>query len=291
MDPKPSSAGMLLAPPHASACGVVHLPSARAFPPLDQPIVRPETRDEMVRGRLLQAMPALPLHADQHFSLDYILGAHVKPGYVGSTDLLTRAQDSSNFATDTCIRKRGEDPTSRERYLEELSFEVVNTQSMGDITERAEDLITRGVRRVVAIFVRENKIREWSPQESAWQDLDLDGSLHDPVLATPLPLRALLEAAAAADDVVARALLAKNNGVLVAAKTESRQEGVTEGRRDGLRDGLIEGRRDGLAEGIVAACDLLGIELTEERRAEVRARDAAGLQALLAQIRSARRWP
>jgi hypothetical protein len=81
---------------------------------------------------------------------------------------------------------------------------VVNTQSLADVTERAEDLIARGVRRVVAIFVREGKISEWSPRKGEWKDLDLDGSLHDRVLATPLPLRGLLEAVIA-DDVVARA--------------------------------------------------------------------------------------
>jgi hypothetical protein len=36
---------------------------------------------------------------------------------------------------------------------------------------------------------------------------------------------------------------------------------------------------------------MLGIELGPEQHARVSALDTAGLQALLAQIRSARRWP
>ncbi len=237
------------------------MPSARELPSIDQHVVRPETREEMVRGRRILAMPALPPHADQHFRLDYILGAHVQPGYVGSTDLLTREAERSNFATDTCIRKRGDDPRTGERYLEELSFEVVNEQSLGDVTERAEDLVTRGVRRVVAIFVKKGEVHEWSRAEGAWTKLDLDSSLRDPTLAAPLPLRDLL-VAAEADDAVARALLAKNNPVLVAATAESRQQG----------------RRDGLVEGIEAACDLGGIDLDEERRARLRSLRRGGLE-------------
>lgn len=294
MPSKPSGPGMLLAPPPPGAATAMQLPAAREFPPLDEPIVRPETREEIVRGRRVQAMPALPPHADLHFRLDYILGAHVEPGYVGSTDLLTREAERSNFATDTCIRKRGEDQRTGERYLEELSFEVVNEQSLADITERAQDLSARGVRRVIAIFVKKGEVHEWSADQGAWTTLDIAGSLRDPVLATPLPLRDLI-AAAEADDAVARALLAKNNRVLIDAKTESWRDGLAEGRRDGLtegrRDGLAEGETKGLRHGVEVACDLLGIDLTEARRAHLGTLDAAGLEALLSQIRALRRWP
>jgi hypothetical protein len=219
-------------------------------------------------------MPARPPHADQHFTLDYVLGAHMLPGYVGATDLLTREAARSNFATDTCIRRKGDDPRTGERYLEELSFEVVNEQSLGDVTEKAQDLVARGVRRVVAIFVKKGEVHEWSPQDGAWKPLDLDESLRDPVLATPLPVRALLQATEP-DDAVARALLAKDNRVLVAARTETREEG----------------HKSGLVQGLEAACDLLGIDLGEERRAQLATLDAAGLEALLTRLRIDRRWP
>lgn len=74
-----------------------------------------------------------------------MIGAHVKEGYVGSTDLLTRAAPSSDFATDTCIRRDGIDPATNTRYLQELAFEVVNEQSMRDITDQAEDLTALAV--------------------------------------------------------------------------------------------------------------------------------------------------
>ena len=96
---------------------------------------------------------------------------------------------------------------------------------------------------------------------------------------------------AARAGAVARALLAKSNPVLVAAKTESRRQGVEEGQGDGL----AEGRRDGLAEGlrraIQSACAFGAIELTEERRAFLSTLDAAGLETLLAHLETTRRWP
>ena len=165
---------------------------------------------------------------------------------------------------------------------------MVNEQSLRDVTEKAEGISTaRGVRRVVAIFVKKGEVHEWSREKGAWEKLDLEGRSRGLRLsATPLPLRDLLDAAAA-DDVVARALLAKDNPVLVAAKQESRDQG----RRDGRDEGRREGRREGLLAGLEAACELCGIELTDERRARIGALDTPDLDVLLGQIRTQRRWP
>ena len=281
MDPKSAHPGMLFAPASGSSAAL-RFSSAREFPPVDEHIVKPETREEMVRGRRMLAMPANPEHGDRHFELDYVIRAYVKEGYVGSTDLLTRASESSNFATDTCVRKKGDDPRTGRRYLEELAFEVVNEQSLSDMTERAEDLTARGVRRMVAIFVKKGEVCEWSPQTGAWNKLDLASTFSDPTLARPLEVSELLDAAGA-DNAVARALLAKNIPVLVEAKAESRKQGLDAGR--------VEGQQDGLRLGIEAACELLGIDLDPPRRARLDALDAAGLTALLGQLRADRRWP
>lgn len=302
MDPKPSHAGMLFAPGSGSSAAALRFPSARAFPPVDEHLVKPETREEMVRGRRVLAMPANPEHGDRHFELDYVIRAYVKEGYVGSTDLLTRASESSNFATDTCVRKKGDDPKTGRRYLEELAFEVVNEQSRSDMIERAEDLTARGVRRMVAIFVKKGEVCEWSPSKGEWKKLDLASTFSDPTLARPLQVSELLDAAGA-DNAVARALLAKDIPVLVEAKAESRKQGLDEGRREGRLEGRDAGQRegrdagqrdglrDGLRQGIEAACELLAIEITPPRRARLDELDAAGLAALLGQIRAERRWP
>ena len=196
MDPKPRHA--FSAPGHASPLAL-RLPGVHQAPFLDPDdhIVRPETREEMVRGKLIIAQPAHPPHADRHARLDQIALTHVKPGYIVSSDLLTRFGPTSNFATDVCVRKDGEDPKTGGRHLEELAFEIVSKQSLRHITIRAEDMFARGLRRLIVIFVKRGEVTEWSPTEHRFVPLPLDGVLEDPTLAQPIPIRAMLDAAAA----------------------------------------------------------------------------------------------
>jgi hypothetical protein len=273
MDPKPPGGSILLAPAATATAGALRLPPSREFPPVDDRLVEPESREQLVRGRRVVAMPANPPHGDHHFKLDYVIGAHLKEGYVGSTDLLTRSAPRSDFATDTCIRRKGIDPRTDTRYLEELAFEVVNEQSLRDISDQAEDLTARGVRRVVAIFVKKGEVCEWSPKSGAWQKLDPEASFSDPTLARPLRVREMLDAAEA-DNAVARALLAKGNPVFLKAQEDSRAHGKAEGLRAAVR----------------SLCRVLSIPLTAQREAEVGRMDAAELDALRERIERERRW-
>ncbi len=63
------------------------------------------------------------------------------------------------------------------------------------------------------------------------------------------------------------------------------------GREEGKEEGLRVGKEEGLRVGIEALCDALGIELSAERRRDLQAFDAAGLDELLAKLRTGRRWP
>jgi hypothetical protein len=245
-------------------------PDPAVLPRLDERLVRPETREELVRGRAVVALPAKEPHAERHFELDYVTRGVLAPGYVGATDLLTRAGAWSDFATDTCIRREGIDPATGTRYLEELAFEVVNEQSLGNVTERAEDLSTRGVRRIIAIFVKKNEVCEWSHERGSWVVLDPSSALEDRTLAQPIPIRALLDRAEA-DNVVVRALRAKQNPELVAIEAAAAAQ-VSRRAIDGL-------------------CTVLGIPLGSERRAVIESLDAAGLEALFDEIVGGRRWP
>jgi hypothetical protein len=223
----------------------------------------------MIRGRRVEAMPALPPHADRQFDLGYVIGAHVRPGYVGSSELLTRAGKGSDFATDVSVRRQGTNPETGTRYLEELAFEVVNEQSERDITEKAEDLTARGVRRVVAIFVKKGEAREWSAKSGAWRKLDPDATFSDPTLLRPLRVRELLDAAEA-DNAVAEALRAKRNPVIVRVQEEGRAEGL----RAAVRD----------------LCELLDIRLTPEREGALEGMQSAELDALRERLKRDRRW-
>ncbi|WP_437633361.1 DUF4351 domain-containing protein [Sorangium sp. So ce854] len=234
MDPKPTGAAMLLAPA-ARGGAAARLPPADSrhahFPPVDEHLVRPEvTRDEVIRGRKVVAAPSLEPHAEQQVRLDFLIAPHLQPGYVGAADLITRVANGSDFATDLSIRKAGTDPATGRRYLEELSFEIVNEQSMRDAREKAEDLVARGVRRVFALFVKRDEVAEWSVAEGRFVPLAPDATIEDPCLVRPVPVRALLDGAAAEREVV-RALERKGNPEIEAIKARERQAALDEGQR------------------------------------------------------------
>jgi predicted transposase/invertase (TIGR01784 family) len=62
------------------------------------------------------------------------------------------------------------------------------------------------------------------------------------------------------------------------------------GKQLGREEGLREGEQRGLQQAVEALCDVLGLELTDERRRELTNLDAVGLAALLARLRERRSW-
>ena len=193
---------------------------ARRWPSLDDHLVEPETRQEMIRGRMIYAQPAREPHGDTHYGLDGRTLFHLRPGYVGSTDLLTRVSEDSEIAPDVSIRKEGVDPATGTRHLEEVAFEIVHTQRKANVSERAELLSARGVRRVFAVFVTRREIAEWSPAEGQWRPLPADGAIDDPCFVRPLPVRSLWDPKEG-ENAVARALLDKKNEVIEAVRQEA----------------------------------------------------------------------
>lgn len=253
----------------------LRLPGATEPPPyVDDRLVAPETREELVRGRRVHSLPAKPEHADPHSRFDRVIGSHAATGFITAADLLTHASGRSDFATDVCVRREGTDPRTGDRYLEELAFEVVHTQARRSMTTRAKDLTKCGVRRVFAFFVKTGDVCEWSPRKRRWLPLDLDGTLEDPVLVRPIPVRALLDAAVA-DDAVIDALDAKGNPRLIEIRKAS----------------YTRGRAKGRIEAIETACELLDIPLGPLERTQLAALDDGGLATLLARIKAERRWP
>ncbi|MGK3995373.1 hypothetical protein [Sorangium sp. So ce1024] len=260
--------------PEASPPAARKLPGHGELPRVDERLVEAETREEMVGGRRVLAAPANPPHGDAHCQVDGEALFHVRPGYVASTDMLTRTDDGSDFATDTSIRKEGNDPATGARYLEEVVFEVVHRQPLRDLIERAERLTARGIRRMFAIFVDRRLVAEWSPADRAFRPLPIDAEIEDACLIRPLPVRALLDRAEGRN-AVARVLLDEKNPVL------------TEAQQEAFRSGLAEGHR----KAIERLCQALQIELTDARRAALARLDAAALEELAARIAAERRWP
>lgn len=206
----------------------MRLPGREPFPGVDDHLVKPEvTRDEIIGGRRVVALPALPPHATRHSRINYLLEALVAPGYIAASDLLTRHDAESDFATDGCIYKVGVDPETGTRYLEEIAFEVVSEQNRKDVTEKAIRMRRRGVRRVFGVFVKGGKVCEWSSESGSWLPLDAEARIEEPCLVAPLTVAALLDAAVA-DNTVAKALAIKGNPALRMREAEAEARGTAE---------------------------------------------------------------
>ena len=252
MDPK--RAGYTLKAPGRSGSGMPqHLPGRGPFPRVDDHLVVPEiTRDEMIGGRRVIASPAHPPHAMQHTRLDYVIQAHVAPGYTVAADLLTRHDHDSDFASDVCIFKDGPDPATGARHLEEVAFEVVSEQRDRLATEKAARMQRRGVRRVFAVWAKERRVCEWSGESQGWRVLAAGSVIEDPCLVKPIALAALLDAAQA-DRAVAEALAAKGNPVIQEREAEAR----------------ARGRAEGIAESILQLLEARGLAVSAERKQEI----------------------
>jgi hypothetical protein len=96
----------------------MRLPGRGSFPRVDDHLVEPEvTRDEIIGGRRVVAMPAHPPHADRQSTVDRVVGSCVASGYTAAA---------------VCVRRAGIDPETGARYLEEIA-----EQNVGDVTEKA----------------------------------------------------------------------------------------------------------------------------------------------------------
>ncbi len=229
------------------------------MPGIDDRLATPETREEYVDGVRYEVLAGEAAHADPQCQLAYVVRACVASGYIASTELLTRSDVGSDFATDVCVRRAGEDPQTGQRYLEEISFEVANTQTLAELEIRAKKLMARGVRRLFAVMVEEEVVQEWAQQ--GWRVRSSKGEIRDRTFERPLRIRAILNAAEA-DGLVAEALWAKNEPFLMEMASKERAEGRAEGRKEGQK----EGRAGGLAEAILRAFKRHGLTVEPSQR-------------------------
>lgn len=250
------------------------------LPAVDDRLVMPGARAEIVRGALHMPPPADEPHGTSHFDLTYVLGAHVAEGFRGAVDMLTRTSRDSDFAPDASVFPAEREPRTGGRRLEELAFEIVSEQAIGVPTDKARELARRGVRRIYCVVLKKQRVLEWSRETDGWQMLASDAVIDDRCLARPLPVRALLDAAEA-DRAVVAALHAR--GLLAEIERTSREVGREEGRE--------EGRAAGLRIAVRALCSVLSIELAGERAATLDGLEAQELEHLLAQLQRERRWP
>jgi Uma2 family endonuclease len=209
-----------------------------ALPAIDERLVAPETRYEIVEGRLVHVSPADPPHGMRHSKLSALLEAHTGLEYAVASDMLTRTSERNDFAPDVSVFPAAPDLVTGGRQLEHLAFEVVSTQTLGNAGYKAKQLALRGVRRVFAVDVERGRALEWSRVSGKWEALDTAGEIEDLTLDVALPIEALISTARS-DNAVARALHLKGNPYLLERLAEGRAEGKTEGRAEGKAESLI----------------------------------------------------
>ena len=197
------------------------------LPDINDHVVEPGSRWEMLDGELIYVPPTDAPHAERQFQLCALLEAHTGPEFQAACELLTRTSKIDDFAPDASVYPSAPDPRTGKRQLEQLAFEVLSTQSIGNAARKAAKLVGRGVRRVFAIDIERSRMLEWSTELENWSLLDPAGAIVDPALATPLPIDALIHEAKT-DDAVARALVARHNPVIEAAIEAMRAESTAE---------------------------------------------------------------
>ncbi len=245
------------------------------FAPSDN-LATPEAHEEVVRGRRVRLSPARVPHGDTHSTLDSIVRLGVADGYVASSDLLTRRSHDTDFATDACVRKAGTDPATGKRHLEELSFEIFHTQSRRAATRRARDVISSGVRRLIGVFVRARSVEdeeagafdvsveEWLPDTGTWRVFGPEDDIHDPCLASPLPVATLL-GALDLDTAAVSILVAKKAPAIEALEQSSERRGELRGELRGERRGEARATRRAL----LTVLEQRRLPLTTEMRARI----------------------
>lgn len=197
------------------------------MPAVDDRLVVEDQGYELVGGQVVAVSPAKEPHATRHVKLVALLEAHVANGYRVAVDMLTRASANEDFAPDASVYPAAREPRTGGRQLERLAFEIVASESLAHAGRKAASLIRRGVVMVVAIDVERARVLRWSEATGAWELLANDGVIADVSLVLPLAVSDLVSVAAA-DDAVARALLAKGNRVLEQALVARHADGAAQ---------------------------------------------------------------
>jgi Uma2 family endonuclease len=234
--------------------------------PVDERLVMPETRFEVIDGKVAYVPPSDEPHGNRHAKIAALLGAYVAEGWDVASDMLTRTSAKSDVAPDASVYPTARDPETGGRQLEELAFEVVSTERLGHAAKKARALVGRGVRRVFAIDVKRRRALAWSMETNAWEIMPADGVLVDRTLALGLPIRDLVEAGRA-DDAMAHALLAKKNPVIEEALSAAEERGEKRGEERGVLIGRVAS--------ILALLAARGLKVSKKAENRIRAEQRA----------------
>jgi hypothetical protein len=256
MNPPRSAPTPVLLAPGASSYRAYPPAKGQSLPHVDERIVAPEAHAEIVDGLLYRTMGANPPHATRHFAAAHLFAGVLAEGYTGAVDMLTRADDDTDAAPDVSIFPSALDPSTGERQLEEIAFEVLDTERLAHTTKKVEKFAARGVRRLFAVRIANRAVYEWDHAHHDWTELDAASEITDRCFRVPVPVRALVDRVLA-DDTVAKALLASRNGVI------ERELAAREAR------GALEGKAAALAAAVLRVLERRGLAVTDADRARI----------------------
>jgi hypothetical protein len=208
------------------------------LPAIDDHVLEEDCREELVEGHRYELMPAKEPHGTQHFDLPKVLGHVLHPDYKGSVDMLTRPSTRNDFAPDVSILPKARDPSTGGRLVEELIFEVKDTESWSHVTTKAKALLQRGMRRAFVLDVKDRSLHEWDPTRKDWTRLPDTAVLTDPCFLVPVPVAALIDDVLG-EDAVARALLARGNREVLAAVHGAEARGEARGETRGKAEAVL----------------------------------------------------
>ena len=243
-----------------------HDPASVELPAVDDHLVTGQHRYEVDDGRLVYVPPAQEPHAVSHGALGALLQAHRALDRTVAIDMLTRVSELTDRAPDAAVYPSARDPQTGGRQLEELAFEIVSTETLGDAAKKAVQLGARGVRRVFAIDIGRKRAFEWSRALGGWGMLASNATIEDVALAVPLPIAALIDAALAEPAIVA-AYRARRHPEFLAERAEGRAEGRAETQRSLLTRLLVQkhGELPGHVAATIASASSVALERYLER--------------------------
>ena len=274
----------VLMAPGASTSVSARLPGKDEPLPVDERLVMPEQRYEVIEGQVVYAAPSDQPHGTKVLDLATLLRSHLKPGYLGAVDMLMRSNRFSDFAPDASIFPEAKDPKAGGRKLEELVFEIIDSQPLSDVTRKARLMVGRGGRKVFCLDLPKKRVLRWSARKDDWVELG-EAIADSKCLVKSIPVKALLNAAEV-DEATAAALLAKGTMTLRLALDQSKAEGKAEG----LREGEAKGEK-AMQEAISDLCESYGIELTRGRRVKLEALGLEELSTLRLHLKQRKAWP
>src|SRR5262245_1384695 len=153
-----------MSPPVSSNALAIPARRRTALPSVDERLVMPETRYEVIDGKVEYVPPSDEPHGSRHSKVSALLEIYAAKNYDVASDMLTRTSAKGDMAPDASVFPAARDEQTGGRKLEELAFEVLSTERLSHAAKKARSLAARGVRRVFGIDVERRRALEWSRQ-------------------------------------------------------------------------------------------------------------------------------